>query len=104
MAKCIRLYSDSSSELAKSESGKWFYREWAFNRYVSAYSWTRWVEVGELKSVRRNTTTYENLNGNEIIEHKLQLNFQTHGSSTDTYYFKLRNKRNVKGLKYRLPE
>lgn len=104
MAKCIRLYSDSSSELAKSESGKWFYREYTFNRYVNAYSWTKWIELGELKAIKRLTTTFENINGNEITEHRLQLDFQMPYSSVDRYYFKLSNKRNVKGLRYRLPE
>ena len=103
MTKCIRLYSDSSSELAKSESGRWFYREYTFNRYVSAYGWTKWIEVGELKSIKRLTTTFENLNGNEITEHRLQLDFQTPSSATDTYYFKLSNKRDVKHLRYKLP-
>lgn len=104
MTKCVRLYSDGLLELAKSDSGKWFYREYSFNNYVKTYNWTKWDEVGELKSIKRLTTTYENLNGNEITEHKLQLDFQLHYSSVDRYYFKLSNKRSVKGLRYRLPE
>lgn len=103
MAKCVKLYSDGLSELVKSESGKWFYREWAFNNYVKCYQWTKWVEVGDLKNAEKKTFNYENLNGNEITEHQLYLEFESFNLPKQKFYFKLSNKKSVKGLRYRLP-
>lgn len=98
MAKCVRLYSDRELELAKSESGDWFYREYTFNSYFRCYSWTNWTALGQLKSCFRHSYVWENTNGNELNSHMLEYIFK--GGS---FLFKLRDKRSTKGLRYRLP-
>ena len=100
MAKCIRIYNDSSSELVKSESGNWFYRIYDYNVYTSCYCWSKWKELGKLKTVKRSNCVYENLNGNEIHEYRLELEFE---KTFNKFYFKLKNKRNCNGIRYRLP-
>ena len=106
MTKCVRLYSDGWTQVAKSSSGSWFKR--TYEKTVYGYMWTRWEYIGKLTRTNRYIVTYENLNGNEITERQLKLSFSPDKSLPGEIYsyshnFKLKDKRCVIGCKYRLP-
>ncbi len=104
MAKCIRLYNNGHTQLAKSETGIWFTR--AYEKSPYGYIWTKWEYLGKLKRITRHITTYENLNGNEITEYHLNFHFSTTEPNVIynfSIYFKLKDKRDVTNCKYRLP-
>ena len=103
MTKCVRLYSDGWTQVAKSSSGNWFKR--TYEKSVYGYMWTRWEYIGKLTRTNRYIVKYENLNGNEITEYQLKFNFSNSESGIYNYshYFKLKDKCNVMNCKYRLP-
>ena len=98
MTKCIRLYSngDGRVELAKSETNNWFIRSYEQNNY--GYAWTKWSPLGLLKSLKRKSFTWENLNGNEITTKSIELIFLK-----GYWNVKLSEKVNTKNNRYRLP-
>lgn len=98
MVKCIKLYrhNDGRVELAKSESNNWFIRSYEQTKY--GYAWTKWSSLGLLKSFKRKSLTWENLNGNEITTKSIDLIFLK-----GYWNIKLSNKININKVKYRLP-
>lgn len=98
MVKCIKLYrhNDGRVELAKSESNNWFIRSYEQTKY--GYAWTKWSSLGLLKSFKRKSLTWENLNGNEITTKSIDLIFLK-----GYWNIKLSNKININNVKYRLP-
>lgn len=98
MVKCIKLYrhNDGRVELAKSESNNWFIRSYEQTKY--GYAWTKWSSLGFLKSFKRKSLTWENLNGNEITTKSIDLIFLK-----GYWNIKLSEKVNTNNLKYRLP-
>lgn len=98
MAKCSKLYKSGQGlvELAMSSSNNWFMRSYEQTRF--GYGWTKWTPLGQLKEAKRYTCTWENLNGNEISVRQLKLTFDKYDWSV-----KLSEKRDVEGLRYRLP-
>lgn len=96
--KAIRYYSiDNMVDLCQSESNIWFVRSLEKSRY--GYNWTKWKCLGKLNKAKRQYIEYQTLNGNEIKEYVLEFTFD----ESFTYNIKLKNKRSVKGLKFRLP-
>lgn len=96
--KAIRYYSiDSRVDLCQSESNIWFIRSLEKSQY--GYNWTKWKYLGKLNKAKRQYIEYQTLNGNEIKEYVLEFTFD----GSFTYNVKLKNKRSVEGLKFRLP-
>lgn len=78
MAKCVRLYYNNINrnlELAKSDEGYWFYREFKFNPYIRKYVMTSWIPLGNIKDIQHSRHTYENMNGNELTKQILHFIF-----------------------------
>lgn len=98
MTKCVRLYryGDGRIELAESKTNNWFIRSYELNNY--GYAWTKWESLGKLVSLKRKSTTWENLNGNVITTKSIDLTF-----SNGSWSVKLREKIDANNLKYRLP-
>lgn len=103
MTKVIRLYcctyGSTKIELAKSETGKWFTRKWGF---FSGWGYTSsaWKELGKLIRIKRHSTRWENLNGNEITSHTMNFYFEKHRGA---FEYKLKEKVDIDGCKYKLP-
>ena len=78
MAKCVRLYYNNihmNLELAKSDEGYWFYREYKFNHFIKKYTYTKWTGLGKLNDIQHSRHTYENMNGNELTKQILHFIF-----------------------------
>ena len=97
--KAIRCYliDNDLTELCKSQSKNWFVRYWVYNGY--AYGWTKWQSMGQLQNIKKYLCIWENLNGNEIKQRKIELEF----SNREKFSIMLKNKQLVKDLRYRLP-
>ena len=97
--KAIRYYllDNNLTELCQAENKNWFYRCRVYSMKYG-YNWSKWYNLGKLQNAQRQTINWENLNGNEITTHCVELNFLT-----DRFYIKLSNKKCINGLKYRLP-
>lgn len=108
MVKCVRFYSrryadNSCIEIAKSETGNWFTRQWGWTKY--GFSCSSWSEIGNLIKVNRVKLKWENLNGNELKEHLLEFHFKNEErrfNPTKVLSFHLQDKSQGK-LNYRLP-
>ena len=100
MSKCIKLYKIEKEELAKSENGEWYCREYGWNGY--GYGFSKWQYLGKLIKIERIKRTYENLNGNVINERRIHLSFRPSKSIVD-FYISKNNKLYASGYNYRLP-
>lgn len=97
--KAKRYYSiDKMIDLCESESNIWFIRSLEKTQY--GYSWSKWKYLGKLDKAKRQYIEYQTLNGNEIKEYVLEFTFD----NAFTYNVRLKNKRSIEGLKFRLPK
>ena len=97
--KAIRCYliDNDLTELCESQSKNLFVRYWVYNGY--AYSWTKWQSMGQLKNIKKYLCIWENLNGNEIKQRKIELEF----SNREKFSIMLKDKQLVKNFRCRLP-
>lgn len=95
--KAKRYYSiDNIIDLCQSESNIWFIR--SLEKINMEYTWSKWKYLGKLDKTKRQYIEYQTLNGNEIKEYVLEFTFD----SDFTYNVRLKNKRSIEGLKFRL--
>lgn len=72
--KCVKLYNILSDyQIAKSASGQWFHRVYQSNNF--GYTWTKWTPMKPIQNIVREKVTFENLNGNEITEKRMKVEF-----------------------------
>lgn len=79
------------------EFNKWFSK--IFNISIEEKEKHKWQSMGQLKNIKKYLCIWENLNGNEIKQRKIELEF----SNREKFSIMLKDKQLVKNFRCRLP-